>query len=150
MTLSTESAVKLLGDVIDIAMADFEFENGPIDFVSESVQQSEAEAEQNCVGKVEVNLDMAVEDILKIARERRIRKQGNRRIGNDVDNDIDSLHCVRSCMRTSFNSDESSSEDEEDFDEEFELPLNDCVEVKSSKDTSMKRTSLTSLLQATL
>mmetsp|Transcript_32764 Transcript_32764/g.79406 ORF Transcript_32764/g.79406 Transcript_32764/m.79406 type:complete len:184 (-) Transcript_32764:32-583(-) len=137
MTHSTESATsKLIGKAIDIVMTDFEFDfdQDPIDNISESVEQ-DVEGDL-----VDANLDMEVEEILNIARERRIRKQGNRCDANDVNND--SLRHIN----TSFYSLASSTMGEDD--EEYELPLNDCHDVKCSKNTSIRRTSLTSLLEA--
>lgn len=149
MTLSTESTAKLLGDVIDIALDGFDF--GTIEDLSESVVES---MDEDGIFKKEMdatNPDKEVAEFLRIARERRLRKQGNCPISNDVvDSDIDSLCGIRSSMRSNFNDFESPEEDEEESDyEEYELPLNDSAEVaKSSKDLSMKRTSLTSMLQA--
>ncbi|KAL3929038.1 MAG: hypothetical protein SGBAC_012386 [Bacillariaceae sp.] len=134
MTTNTESATsKLIGKAIDVIMAefDFEFDQTPLD-ISESVEPETEDSKE-------------VEEILQIARERRIRKQGNR---DDVDSDInDSLRTTRSCMRTSFCSVASFTTMGED-DAEYELPLNDSAEEKRSNTSTMRRASLTSLLQA--
>ena len=132
---SESPTAMLIGKAIDIILSDFEPEQ--MEDITESSEPDDYD--DDCAQED----DKEVQEFLKIARERRIRKHGFQRGSSDVDND--SLCHIRNTSRPSLCSVASSTIHEDD--EEYELPLNDSGDAKNSKDTSVTRASLNDLLR---